>query len=104
MKWFVIVALLLVQPLAMAKGKKPKLTDDNIKSCMAEIYTKQILYINEHGRYAKNSKELGITKNVICKGVNLNYELADKEKFKIRAKAGKLVWLIDDEKNMQKIK
>jgi len=103
MKLLIIGILLLSTTTVMAKGH-PKFTDDNFKSCLAEVFTKQSLYHNEKSQYAKNIKELGMQKNDICKGMKLKFKKADKETFVVEARAGRMLWSVDDSKTIQKIK
>jgi hypothetical protein len=102
MKTLLLLAFILLGQFASAQG--PIDETSKMKSCLAEIYTKQILYQDKFGVYAKKAKKLGLNTSEDCKGIKLTFKNISKDSFFVQAKFGKLVWSIDDTKTMNQIK
>ena len=79
---------------------------NQIKICLALVYSGQMEFQSKNEMYAKNLKELDLKKGPtqFCNKVELDFSKVDNNTFTILAKLDHLLWSVDNEKNITQIK
>lgn len=95
----VVCGLSLFSSQVFAEDKKDV---NQVKNCLAMVFSGQMDFHKKNARYAKNLKELDLKKGAFqqCTKVELDFSKVENGAFTVLATSGDLFWSIDDEKNM----
>ena len=95
----VACGLSLFSNQVLAEDKKDV---NQVKICLAMVYSGQMDFHKKNARYAKNLKELDLKKGVAqqCAKVELDFSKVENGAFTVLATSGDLFWSVDNEKNM----
>ena len=75
---------------------------NQLKICLAMVYSEQMDFYKKNLRYAKNFKELSLKKGASqhCDKTELDFSKVEDGIFTVLATSGDLFWSVDNEKNM----
>ncbi len=104
-----LVSLTLALAAVAAAGPvhaPPKLGSDReqIEKCLIEIYVAQTSYFAEQNKYGGNRRVLGVSEDGYCKGLKLSFKNVKAETFVVTAESLKESWMINETKEIFKLK
>lgn len=79
-----------------------KKDNNQIKICLAVVYTGQTDFYKKNDRYAKNLTEVDLKKGTshYCNKVELDFSKVENKSFIVLATLGNSFWSVDNEKNI----
>lgn len=102
---FLVLVCLFMVLTAQAKDNMVdnEQVSGQIKSCLVDLYIAQQKYFEYNATYTASVKELSITEKPACKGIQISFEIANKETFVLVGKSSGRQWTLDESKSLTQI-
>lgn len=87
-----------------ARATSSEKVSTQIKSCLVDLYIAQQNYFEYNAVYSSSVQDLKVIDKQACKGIQISFEIANKETFVLVGKLNGEHWTLDESKSLTQVR